>query len=56
MNGLIGINHLRDIGHHYRRSRSREADRVKSGSGRSHDDERQLFINNLELEALQLSP
>ncbi|KAH9670687.1 retrovirus-related pol polyprotein from transposon TNT 1-94-like protein [Citrus sinensis] len=28
--------------HHYRRSRSREADRVKSGSGRSHDDERQV--------------
>ncbi|GAY55427.1 hypothetical protein CUMW_164160 [Citrus unshiu] len=28
--------------HHYRRSRLREADRVKSGSGRSHDDERQV--------------
>ncbi|KAH9751337.1 zinc finger CCCH domain-containing protein 5 [Citrus sinensis] len=28
--------------HHYRRSRSREADIVKSGSGRSHDDERQV--------------
>ncbi|ESR55651.1 hypothetical protein CICLE_v10024033mg, partial [Citrus x clementina] len=28
--------------HHYRRSRSREADRVKSGSGRSHDDKRQV--------------
>ncbi|GAY58403.1 hypothetical protein CUMW_186760 [Citrus unshiu] len=28
--------------HHYRRSRSREADRVKSGSSRSHDDERQV--------------
>ncbi|KAH9669273.1 hypothetical protein KPL70_021725 [Citrus sinensis] len=28
--------------HHYRRSRSREADRVKSGSGRSHDDECQV--------------
>ncbi|ESR63268.1 hypothetical protein CICLE_v10013954mg [Citrus x clementina] len=33
--------------HHYRRSRSREADRVKSGSGRSHDDERQLFMKQL---------
>ncbi|KAH9669204.1 hypothetical protein KPL70_021692 [Citrus sinensis] len=28
--------------HHYRRSRSREADRVKSGPRRSHDDERQV--------------
>ncbi|KAK9195166.1 hypothetical protein WN943_003285 [Citrus x changshan-huyou] len=28
--------------HYYRRSRSREADRVKSGSGKSHDDERQV--------------
>ncbi|GAY33209.1 hypothetical protein CUMW_284040 [Citrus unshiu] len=42
MNGLIGINHLQDIGHHYKRSRSREADRVKSGSGISQDDERQV--------------
>ncbi|KAH9669276.1 hypothetical protein KPL70_021725 [Citrus sinensis] len=36
------LNMLIGFGHHYRRSRSREADRVKSGSGRSHDDECQV--------------
>ncbi|KAH9750440.1 S5 DRBM domain-containing protein [Citrus sinensis] len=39
---FLDRSHVNLLMHHYRRSRSREADRVKSGSGKSHDDERQV--------------